>query len=196
MDGRFWSGAAVAITVVIAGATSLPALLLRAPAEAPVATAVVPAKAEAPRPTVAQPVVAPPPETRTEPTTVTATAALSGVVLPPATPSLPPAAALVVAAAPTATPAPTAPTGAAPEPAAPPPSAVAAIGFPPVQPLMIEPEAAPPSAPAALAASPAKPAPAQAPRTKAAAHEGKERKHLRPVRPAIYPLREFLAWRR
>lgn len=128
MDGRFWSGAAIALTVVIAGANALPALLLRTPAEAPVVPV---ANVEAPQAALVQPPVPATPVTEAEPAPVAASSRPAPAVSSPV------------------------------------PAAVAAT----------------PSPPAAT-----EPARAQRP------VEARDRK--RPVRPAIYPMREFLAWRR
>ena len=78
------------------------------------------------------------------------------------------------------------------EPVADPPPR--AITFPAVQPVGIE-QAREPSAPAPAAASPPSARPAAEKQANAGAERAR-RKAGRGVRPAVYPIREFLAWQR
>ena len=183
IDRRFWSGAIIAATVVVAGASALPSLLL-APgppepmvpaAAAPIADKAAPAMARVEAPSV-----------------VKAEAPAPGLVVPVSAPAAPahkvaPAAAVIET----------------PPPVVRPPAREAAlVAFPPVQPVgvvadraePVPPVAVPPAAAsAAVAERPAVEKPARAQRT--AAHRTMKGKR-RAVRPATFPLREFLAWRR
>jgi hypothetical protein len=190
MDKRFWSGAVVVLTVVVAGASALPGLLLRPAVED--TPEIVPPYVE--RSTASQPV------RPAEPAAV------------PPVPVLPVAA--EVKFAPKSRPVAEAPAAQPPQPAPveialppiPPAAAVAAAppasAFPPVQQL---------DAPVQSATG-QNPAPTQsrepsasvtrqpvAPRSeKTARHTDRQdrAKRKRQARPAIYPIREFLAWRR
>jgi hypothetical protein len=169
IDKRFWAGAILAVTVVVAGAGSLPALLLRPVAADP------PLVALAPTVNVAEPVQAPV-QAKADPPPVVAAAAVA--VAEPPKPSPPPAPQVVAAPL--------------PEPA---PVREAAPVFPPVQPVGIttpaQPVATPPTdAPAARVTDRAPQRVARAERT------AKPSTRKRAVRPAPYPMREFLAWRR
>lgn len=190
MDKRFWGGAIAVLTVVVAGAGVLPGLLLRpALEEVPVAGTVEPA------PFVAKPKLA-----DAEPARPAASPAPAGVTepaLPPKPASEPPAA----APPPTPTPVAEAPKP-APQPAE--PAVRTPISFPPVQPVGIatrpDLDAVPTNSAAAAptqardaSARPAREA-AEKPARRVATREAGKRK--RAVRPAIYPMREFLAWRR
>lgn len=186
-DKRFWSGAIIVVTVVVAGAGSLPALLLRpaAPEAAPV-IAIAPPKAPepvAPRPAepvvqrAAEPVSVPPEPVRLATPVSTPAAASPGAVEPAPAVSQP-----VQVAAP-------------PEP----PPQAQPVAFPPVQPVGIAtrsaPEAAAPPAPTQTRPASATIEPEKAARPSRVAAQG-DRKRKRSVRPAAYPIREFLAWRR
>jgi len=170
IDKRFWAGAILAVTVVVAGAGSLPALLLR-----PIATDPPPA-ALAPTAKVAEPVQAPV-QAKADPAPVASAPAVAAAEPPkPAPPSAP----QPVAAPP-------------PEPAT--VRAAAPVAFPPVQPVDVatpaQPGATPPTdSPAARVTVRAPEKIARAERTP------KQSTRKRAVRPAPYPMREFLAWRR
>jgi hypothetical protein len=195
-DKRFWSGAIIVVTVAISGAGALPALLLRpsAPEPAPIETAAIAVKPADPKPVAAvipppapvalrsAPVALPAPEAAAAPTPVTPAPAATAVPPPEAIRAVPP-----------------------PEP---PRTAAKPEAFPPVQPADVaarpkaEPDAAP--TPAAPAASP------RLARVKPAWHKYAARlawarkariaradtRVKRSARPAVYPIREFLAWRR
>ncbi len=167
LDRRFWSGSVIVVTAMIAGASALPALLLRSdPAvDSRSIVAVAPPRSEPMRqaevsmPTV--PVVARPAVPQATPVTASVT-------------SLPQA----------------------PEPA----SRPAAVAFPPVQPPSPEqPAEAQPAAPPAAAPTQTRATPEPAADKPARTTErpaARKAAHLRRVRPAIYPIHEFLAWRR
>jgi hypothetical protein len=193
LDRRFVSGALVAVTVVVAGASSLPALLLGPAASdepfiapGPSRVAEAPAVKPAPAPEAepapeakplaeAKPAAVPPAppvaETKPEPGVISAPASLPTPAPAPAKPAAEAAGkaapASVVAAAPT-------------------PALAKAEAFPPVQ--------APTTEPPRTIAIPQAAPPKKTVRT----DDGERRKaaRARPVRPAIYPMREFLAWRR
>lgn len=187
MDRRFWSGAAIAVTVVIAGANALPALLLGSPTDAPAPLAAAPIRSPDAPPPVAALAPAPAPEvTKAEPASAAVAAAPQPAPLAPAASSPP------VAAAPQPTPAAPAvsPPPVAASPAPTPAPTETASAFPPVQPPTSEP---PPAAP--FVAPPSARAP-HAPEKGARAEQKERKARPRPVRPAIYPLREFFAWRR
>ncbi len=179
VDKRFWTGAVAIVTVVTAGASALPSLLL-APADpvplvAPVAGK-APEKPPEPFRTVAS---EPPAPVRAEPQrqaeAAPAAVAVSAPVVTVSAPPPPPAEPVAAAA---------------PPPAAPTPAPAAA--FPPVQPVGIASETA-----------------AVAPQSRPAGTEQRAARHIRQrearaaqsgrkraLRPARYPIREFLAWRR
>jgi hypothetical protein len=192
MDKRFWSGAVVVLTVVVAGASALPRLLLQPAVEASAEVVPpVPFVSRAAQP-VAQSDVQPGTATPAAPTPVTADAKLAN----PAPP----------------TPVPVAkPPQPAPQVASPPalPSAPKADAspFPPVQPVDVADQPGAPPRPAADAA------PTQTREASAAPQGSKDRserrretvrvaakpdrsQRRRHIRPAAYPIREFLAWRR
>ena len=205
LDKRFWSGAIIVVTVVVAGAGTLPALLLSpAPSQVPPVAVARPA-AEA---SISAPVIdiARPND-----------AAAASVAATPASPFGESASAPVPN---DASPAPAAETErspavavAAPEPAAPQPApaapaetAVASVppetasvsanpsAFPPVQPVDVATRGGAEQAPSAAPGNEhAAPKPARRAQV-AAAHEPKRKR--RSVRPALYPIREFFAWRR
>ncbi len=185
-DKRFWSGAIIVVTVVVAGAGSLPALLLRpaAPEAAPV-IALAPPKAPepvAPRPAepvaqrAAEPVSVPPEPVRLA-TPVSTLAASPGAVGPAPAASQP-----VQAAAPTE-----------------PPREAQPVVFPPVQPVGIATRSAPEAtvpAPAQTRAASATIESAEKAATPPRVAAQGDRKRKPSVRPAVYPIREFLAWHR
>ena len=194
MDKRFWSGAILVATVVVAGASALPGLLLRPAsldeplvitAPAPKDSAPVVAKVEpVAKPVEPAPQVTQPPLAQAEP-------------VQSASPAATPRAAEVVQPAP-----PQQSAAVAPAPPVPAPAAQAAPGpaFPPVQPIGVATQSgldAPPTQSRPVSAKPegAKPEGQRAKRekTRMTLQDAKARK--RPVRPAIYPLREFFAWR-
>ena len=183
MDKRFWSGAVVVLTVVVTGASALPGLLLRPPVED--------------TPEIVPPFVGKP----------TGSQLVSQSEPGAAPPVLPVEVKLVaklqpVAPAPAAQPPepPQPPPTQAAAPPIPPPAAVAeaprpASAFPPVQLLDAPVQAVAPTQTRAASAT----RPPVAPRGERAARhtdrqdDAKRRRH---VRPATYPIREFLAWRR
>jgi len=179
VDKRFWSGAILLVTIVVAGASSLPTLLLRPAAPEPVPVVPSPiAKTNVPAPVraEAEPIAMaePLPAASTLPIAV-AEPALAPAVQASAPQSVPAAEAAHLAHA----------------------QEVAPIVFPPVQPVGIP--ALPAPEVAASAASSA--ASAQvAPREKAARGGRRQQHAMTPkpnaVRPAPYPIREFFAWRR
>ena len=194
MDKRFWGGAIAVLTVVVAGASALPGLLLRPAVEqAAVAGTVEPApfisrpvKLAAAEPV--RPAISPAPAGVTEPASPPPIAAA-----PPLATSPP------VAEAPK--PAPLAPQAAAEAPQ-PVPAEANKISFPPVQPVGIatQPDldavptkSAAPTRSRDASAQPAREAAEKPARRSASRDTGKPK---RAVRPAIYPMREFLAWRR
>lgn len=183
IDKRFWGVAIAAVTVIVAGASALPALLLRPVAPEPPAVPAPVAKiaesildrSESSSITRVEPKPAAAPVERTPVAVQSATLpAPQPVVTPPEPAKLP-----------------------VPElPAAPP--STAPVAFPPVQPVGV----ATASGPDVTAPASAQPRAASAPRPIAEKPAGPERAALRSakprraVRPAIYPLGEFLAWRR
>jgi hypothetical protein len=174
VDKRFWSGAILTVTIVVAGASSLPALLLRPPAPAVPAAVTRTAEPVATR-------VEPQPVAKAEPLPAPQIA----VVQPPAKPIAPPQ----PASAP------------APEPPPAPLRAATPVAFPPVQPVGVATPGAPATRPAAT--SPTDSAAVATPALETRKAAGAERavqqvpKRKRNVtRPAPYPIREFLAWRR
>jgi hypothetical protein len=184
IDKRFWGIAIAAVTVIVAGASALPSLLRR-PAEPELAAVMAPvAKIAEPVPVRGESG----PVARVEPKPVTAQVEQRGAEQPAAPPA-PQAAAMVPAPEPVKLP--------APEPPVAPPSP-APVAFPPVQPVGVAtasgldvaaPAGAPPrsgSVPRPSAEKPTRP-------ERAAQRPAKPR---RTVRPAIFPLGEFLAWRR
>jgi len=123
--------------------------------------------------------------------TAVAKAADLETAVPPASPAPAPEPVAPVAPAPPALPQTS-------EPPEPPRHTVAAEAFPPVQPIDLatrpETEVAAMPAPAQGLAASAKPAAATKTRVARASTHGVKRK--RGVRPAAFPIREFLAWRR
>lgn len=196
IDKRFVSGAILVLTIVVAGASSLPALLLRPSAPeampAPVALSTIAKKPEpiadvkpAPERLETKPVMArvdPAPVPKVEP------------VSPPV--ALTPAPEAAVAVAPAAAPlaavaAPVPPSPPEPAIAAEPAPKPAAVSFPPVQPVGV----AAASGPDVVSAPATSIRPIRAEKLRQrTAYRAITRK--RSVRPAIFPLREFLAWRR
>jgi hypothetical protein len=200
-DRNFWGGAVFVVTVVVAGASALPTLLLQ-PASDPVPSAAVVAPT-----TVSEPVAVGALESKrpdlpvhhAEAARPHEPAPAEIVAMPPTpepasnTPEPPPARepapAEIVAT-------PTEPASKTPEPPEPAPPSEAANAFPPVQPVgipdrpvaQVPPQSRASAAPARQAAGKA------TPDRRASAEDVKKRK--RGVRPAVYPIREFLAWRR
>jgi hypothetical protein len=177
IDKRLWSGAIAVVTLIVAGASALPELLLR-PASAP--TVIVPTTtqsvakaAQTATPERSVPGRAPDRIEPVAPPQETIAAARRVVVPPPEMPRAEPLA------------------PATPVPAPP-------LPFPPMQPLIVGaasvPTALPPANPPATEATPS--------RTNAEKPLRPERVAWRPekpkktVRPAFYPIGEFLAWRR
>jgi hypothetical protein len=188
MDKRFWGGAIAVLTVVVAGAGTLPGLLLRpAVEELPVAGTVEPApfiaKPKLAEAEPARPAVSPAPGVVAEPTPPVAEAPKPAAQAPQPVTQAPQ------------------PATQAPQPA---PAEANKISFPPVQPVGIatrpDLDAVPTSSAAAAptqshdaSARPAREA-AEKPARRIATRDTGKRK--RAIRPAIYPMREFLAWRR
>ena len=178
IDKRFWSSGILVLTVIVAGASSLPALLLRpAPPDplpaAPIAKMAEPSavRFEAPPFAKAELVLATPPEVavlESAPKRVAPAPALGAIVTP--------------------------------EPAPPTPAREATfISFPPVQP--IEVAAIAPAQPNATPATEPRTSTTPSPvRQKTAGAKRKTRQAAKRkrnvVRPAFYPIREFFAWRR
>lgn len=162
IDKGFWSGAILVVTIVVAGASSLPALLLRpmAPDPARIPVAAPPAAAVK---QIAEPI---PP--RVEPPPVSPVAAATPAPQPAATMPQPPPAAPVRATAP--------------------------IAFPPVQPVGVAAANGPDAVAAPAAVATARLSRAIDKPRQRTAHGKVTRKRY--VRPAVFPLREFLAWRR
>ena len=181
VDKRVWSGAIAVVTLIVAGAGALPELLLRPASTAPtVIVSVTEPKAEAaarPKQTLAEVDGAPVPiDDTTKPTT-------------------PPKDAIAAAARPAA-PAPEIPE---PGPAAPEmPAPSPAVAFPPVQPVGVAavsiPEALSPAHSPAAEVIPARPKIEKPPRPERTAWQPAKPK--KSARPAVYPIGEFLAWRR
>jgi len=179
IDKRFWTGAIAVVTLIVAGAGALPELLLRPASRGPSAVLAV----SAPKPE---------PIAKSEQTAAVVPPALPPVslVVTDAPPQPARAAALQAAASAPEPPkvAPAAPVAAAPAPTP---------AFPPVQAVGIAassvqdvvPPATPPAAPASARPNTEKPARSEPLRRRSA----KPRQNLRP---AAYPMAEFLAWRR
>jgi len=189
IDKRFWSGAIIVATVVVAGASALPALLLAPGAPEPM----IPVAA-APAEKKAEPVV-----TRIEPRPVV------GAEAPVLAQPVAPAAAAVLAPAPQVAalppPAPPVPVVLPPAPA----HEAAPMTFPPVQAIGIAanktepvaPSPAPaPVAPHAVDAAGDRPAIEKPARAQGTSAQRVTKRKRQVVRPAVFPLREFLAWRR
>lgn len=192
VDKRFWSGAIIVATVVIAGASALPALLLAPSAPEPM----VPPLAAAPIERKVEPVVA---HVQPQPMVKAEASAPAARPVPPPVPAAPaPVRQAVAAPPPVETPVPVVLTAAPVREAVP-------VPFPPVQPVGVAASktdsgpaiAAPlPISPRTASASADRPVtekPVRAQRT-AAQRVTKRKRHF--VRPALFPLREFLAWRR
>jgi len=189
IDKRFWSGAIAIVTLIVAGAGALPELLLR---PAPTGS------------TVVQPLMTPKaaPVAKFEQTKFEQAAALeqpAPVVHTASVPSVNRAETIAPPEPSTAEPAPQA-VAAAPEAPKPEPEVLATsvpgppVAFPPVQPVGVAaasaPDVVPPAAPQATSANPVRP--------KRTAEDAGQRpvKPRQNVRPAAYPMAEFLAWRR
>ena len=208
VDKRFWTSAVVVVTVVTAGASTLPALLLTPADPPPLATAAVAAKPAEPKPpeplrnvVPGSPAEAAParsePQGQAEPEPSSAPPVQTAAAAPP-----PGAAEPAVASPQPAPAAPQPPPAAQPAPPAPPAAAVSppagAVSFPPVQPIGVaatRTENAPAIVPAPetsrTAGATAKPARHVRVGETRAAPPARKR-----IRPAAYPIREFLAWRR
>jgi hypothetical protein len=206
-DKRFWSGAVVAVTVVIAGASALPSLMMRPSAPTPVA--VVAAQAAKPEPAKTEPraelvmepvALAPPPRVAEvqlaadpAPPQIIASEPQPLVPEPPAWPE--PTILPEPLIEPVKPPEPPAEPRriAEPVPAAAPVQAATPMTFPPVQPIGVA-----SGGPAATVAPENKETGAKAAAAKPASRTPSV--HLaqrkRSVRPAVYPIGEFLAWRR
>jgi hypothetical protein len=143
----------------------------RATEAQPVAESAPPPQAVAPEPEPVVPVMAPEPPTQPEP------AILPEPLIEPVKPPDPPVLPRRVAE---------------PEPAATPIQTAAPVSFPPVQPIGVAPAGGPDAAPT----PDSKQATAKTTRPDrrvASAHAGPRK---RAIRPAVYPISEFLAWRR
>jgi outer membrane biosynthesis protein TonB len=188
MDKRFWGGAIAVLTVVVAGAGTLPGLLLH-----PTVEEVAVAGSVEPAPFVAKPKLA---EAEPAPAAPPAPAAVVEPKLPPKPEPEP----VVQAAQPAPAEAPQEPQATQPQPAQ--PAAANPISFPPVQPIGVATAQGLDAAPknGAVAAAPTQSSNASArggrdaAEKRSAARDTAKRK--RAVRPAIFPMREFLAWRR
>jgi hypothetical protein len=205
-DKRFWSGAVVAVTVVIAGASALPSLLRPS---APTRVAVVAAHAAKPEPAKTEPraelvmepvALAPQPrfaevQPAAEPAPPQTIASEPRPVAPVAVPE--PAAwpEPIMLPEPVKPPEPPVTPRRIAEPAetAAPVQAATPMTFPPVQPIGVA-----AGGPAATVAPENKETGAKAAAAKPASRTPSV--HLaqrkRSVRPAVYPIGEFLAWRR
>jgi hypothetical protein len=175
LDKRFWSGAIIVTTIVVAGASALPALLIGPAAPEPTVPATpvsIAKRAElVPRaePPVAKEVPAP------------------GLTQPEATPPAQISASQRAELA----------SVGEPEPVAHDRDATP-VTFPPVQPVGVAAKAEPP-APAALAASTTpdpRPVTEKPVRAQRIVPERVTKRKRQVVRPAVYPLREFFAFRR
>lgn len=198
MDKRFWSGAVVVLTVVVAGSSALPRLLLQPALDEP--AEIVPPAPFVSRPVAPAAVSQPTPRSDAEPVTATPVVPASVTVevkLGP--PSVPQA---KTPAVPTPQPASQASSPAPPSPPAVRPADPSP--FPPVQPIDVADR--PNASPKVVADA----APNEAQAT-SVARQGSERRRekivraavqpdtarrRRHVRPAAYPIREFLAWHR
>ena len=203
VDKRFWGVATIVVTVAVAGAGSLPTLLLRPASLDESATDVA---VGAPKPAsfnqrafiaepAPQPLIAPvrieaPPQPQPKPAPVQQAAA-------PPTPAPVQQAAPVALVTPSASPSPVQQAAAVATPAAQAakpeskPAPQQAASFPPVQPVG---EATPTTSSAPTRAASAEP-PAKAAKVRRADIQGTV-KPRRSARPARFPIREFLAWGR
>jgi hypothetical protein len=204
MDKRFWSGAVVVVTVVVAGASALPRLLLQPAVDET-------AEIAPPAPFVSRPVaLTAAQQPQAAPQLVRQPEAEPGNATPvaPATVAARVADPVPQASAPVAKPPSPAPQTASPPPLPSPPvvQVAGASPFPPVQPVGVADQ---PKAPPVADAAPTQIRDARA--TPQASERGSERRRekvtraavqaeasrrRRHVRPATYPIREFLAWRR
>jgi hypothetical protein len=179
IDKRFWSGAIAVVTLIVAGASALPELLLRPASSGPTVVLSV----SAPK---AEPVV------KSERTVArTAPVPIENRMAPVAPPDQ-----SIVAEAPH--PLVSVPDTPNPEPAASISAPVPSNAFPPVQPVGIAAASAPdvvkPANPPAAEGDAARSKVEKPPRPERIA--GQAEKPKKAVRPAVYPIREFLAWRR
>jgi hypothetical protein len=179
IEKRFWSGAIAAVTLIVAGAGALPELLLRPASTGP--SVALPRKAPKAEP------IAP-----LEPTAIvrdaTSVPDVNRVhtIAPPEQPKAQPAP-QVVAAAPEPKPEPEVPAKPAPAPP---------VAFPPVQPVGVAaagaPDVVPPARSQVTSASAAQPM-TNKPHGPTAQRSTKPKQN---VRPAAYPIGDFLAFRR
>jgi hypothetical protein len=185
IDKRFFGGVILVVTVIVAGVSALPALLLRPVAPEPLAMAVPVTKIAEPIPGRAESSSI----TRVEPKPVATPVAQSPVAHAQQS-AMPPAPQPVAVVLPPA-------KLPAPQPPAASPSTTP-VAFPEVQPIGVAtasgPDVAAPASPPPRAASAPRPIAEQPARPERAAQPSA--KPRRTVRPAIYPLGEFLAWRR
>jgi hypothetical protein len=180
IEKRFWSGAIAVVTLIVAGAGALPDLLLRPASSGP--SAAVPRNAPK-----AEPIVP------IEQTAVVMHAASvpaanrADTNAPPEQPKAEPAPQVVAPASEPPKPEPE--VAAKPAPALP-------VAFPPVQPVGVAaasaPDVVPPAAPQATSANAVQPM-TNRPAERAVHWPAKPKQN---VRPAAYPMAEFLAWRR
>jgi len=180
IDKRFWSGAIAVVTLIVAGAGALPELLLR---PAPTAPTVVVAQSS----TTAEPLA--------KPEQTGSTAQSASLPADNRADNIAPAEESIAAAPRVAAPLPEPPR---PEPEVPaPPAAAPPVAFPPVQPVGAAaasvPDAVPPANPQATPAIPTHPGTGKPHRPERAAQRPAKPKQA--VRPATYPIGEFLAWR-
>jgi len=176
VDKRLFSGAILVVTIVVAGASSLPTLLLRQSAPKPMPVPIT-------APVVVKPVE--PIAERIEAKTVVIARVEPKPGAERETPvSVAPAQPVLLDPPP--------PAASAAEPPPAPTREAAPAAFPPVQPVDVATASGPDPAP--VAAAPARPPRAVEKPRQRTARQAAARK--RSVRPAIFPLREFLAWRR
>ena len=180
IEKRFWSGAIAVVTLIVAGAGALPELLLRPASTGPsVALSRDAPKAEPMAPLDQTPVVMH--------GASVAAVNRADTVAPPEQPKAEPAPQFVAAAPESPKPEPEVPATPAPAPP---------VALPPVQPVGVAaasaPDVIPPAAPQATAAIAAQPM-TNRPAERAVQRPAKPRQN---VRPAAYPIGDFLAFRR
>src|ERR1700752_4281453 len=180
IEKRFWSGAIAVVTLIVAGAGALPGLLLRPASNGP--SVALPRNAPKAEP------VAPLDQTVVVMHRASVPAADRAETIALSEHSTPEPAPAIVTAAPEP-PKPEPKVTATPPPAPP-------VAFPPVQPVGVAaasaPDVIPPAAPQVTPANAAQPITSR-PAERAGQRPGKPRQN---VRPAAYPIGEFLAWRR
>jgi len=186
IDKRFWSSAIAIVTLIVAGASALPELLLRPASTAP--TVVLPLAAPKAKPMPEQ--TAAPPQSAPMPAvnhTERGTPTTRSIATAPPQPAAPDPEKPKAAPLPAATLLPPAP-----------------VSFPPVQPLGDAAANVPSAIPAANPVPPARPPGIEANRARPDAEKPvpaeriarRPDKPIKSVRPAAYPIGEFLAWRR